>query len=316
MTAWSTVPLAVTIMRHGVADFVEKPFDNARLLATVRAQVTEGRKRRRDARLEDDARDVQRRLLSRPLPARRPAMRWASPGASPSASGATPTRWPSCPRAAWPWPSRTSAARARPRRCSWPAPTRPCAISWPRPWPRATVCARLDRALSPRLAPDRFVSLAHAVLDRGPGTMTYTNAGHPPPLLLRDAGTVLRLDRGGPVLGMLEDARYEEAVIPLEPDDRLVLYTDGVAEAAGKRGELGEARLLTELRGMRGLGGERSRPRRPRPGGGVRGRRSAAGRRDGGGRGHPRLRRLPCSRTSATRCASSCAPPATPRWRC
>jgi len=253
MTAWSTVPLAVALMRNGVADFVEKPFDNARLLAAVRAQVAEGRRRRRDSRLEDDAREVQRRLLSRPLP--------AAPG---YAVGA-----------AWRFAERLGgdayevAALSQGRLavaiadvCGKGTPAALLMASahatlrdlMAAPMAPSEVCGRLDRALSPRLAPDRFVSLAHAVLDRARGTLTYTNAGHPPPLLLRRDGTVLRLDQGGPVLGMLEDARYDEAVLPLRAGDRLVLYTDGVLEAAGKKGELGEARLLAGLRGMRGLG--------------------------------------------------------------
>jgi phosphoserine phosphatase RsbU/P len=115
------------------------------------------------------------------------------------------------------------------------------------------VCRRLDQALSARLAPDRFVSLVHAVLDRSRATLTYANAGHPPPLLLRSDGTVHRLDQGGPVLGMIEDADYQEGELPLRPGDRLVLYTDGVIEAEGRMGELGEKRLRAALRGMRGL---------------------------------------------------------------
>ena len=253
MTAWSTVPLAVALMRHGVADFVEKPFDNARLLATVHAQVAAGRKRRRDERLEDDAREVQRRLLSRPLPA-----------VSGYAVGA-----------AWRFAERLGGdayeVAALPEGRLAVAIADVCGKGTPAALLMASahttlrdlmaaalapreVCGRLDRALSARLAPDRFVSLAHAVLDRARGTLTYSNAGHPPPLLLREDGTVHRLDQGGPVLGMLEDASYEEAVLPLRPGDRVVLYTDGVVEAAGKRGELGEERLLAGLRGMRGLG--------------------------------------------------------------
>ncbi len=115
------------------------------------------------------------------------------------------------------------------------------------------VCRRLDQALAPRLAPDRFVSLAYAVLDRVRGALTYSNAGHPPPVLLHADGTVRPLDRGGPVLGMLADVDHEEAAAPLRPGDRLVLYTDSVIEASGKAGELGEERLLAGLRGLRGL---------------------------------------------------------------
>ena len=68
MTAWSTVSLAVATMREGVGDFVQKPWDNARLLEIVRAQVAAGRRGRRAQRLEADARDVQSRLLGTPAP--------------------------------------------------------------------------------------------------------------------------------------------------------------------------------------------------------------------------------------------------------
>ena len=253
MTAWSTVPLAVALMRNGVADFVEKPFDNARLLAAVRAQVTEGRKRRRDSRLEDDAREVQRRLLSRPLP--------AAPGYAVGAAWRFAERLGGDAYEVAVLPEdRLAVAIADVCGKGTPAALLMASAHatlrdlMAAPLAPREVCGRLDRALSPRLAPDRFVSLTHAVLDRARGTLTYSNAGHPPPLLLRAEGTVLRLDQGGPVLGMLEDASYEEAVLPLRPGDRLVLYTDGVVEAAGKRGELGEARLRAGLRGMRGLG--------------------------------------------------------------
>jgi sigma-B regulation protein RsbU (phosphoserine phosphatase) len=117
----------------------------------------------------------------------------------------------------------------------------------------AEVCARLDRDLSPRLSPDRFVSLAYAVLDARAGTIAYTNAGHPPPVLLREDGSVRRLARGGPVLGIVDDARYETDGLPVRRGDRLVLFTDGVVEATAARGELGDARLLAGLRRMRGM---------------------------------------------------------------
>ena len=68
MTGWSTVPLAVALMREGAGDFVEKPWDNRRLLAAVQAQLAAGRRQRRALRMEADAREVQRRLLARALP--------------------------------------------------------------------------------------------------------------------------------------------------------------------------------------------------------------------------------------------------------
>jgi phosphoserine phosphatase RsbU/P len=250
MTAWSTVPLAVALMRNGVADFVEKPFDNARLMATVRAQVAAGRKKRRADRLEDDAREVQRRLLARPLPgvpgyAVGAAWRFAEHLGGDAFELAALDEGRLGVAIADVCGKGTPAALLM---ASAHATLRDLMTSAPR-----EVCRRLDQALSARLAPDRFVSLVHAVLDRSRATLTYANAGHPPPLLLRSDGTVHRLDQGGPVLGMIEDADYQEGELPLRPGDRLVLYTDGVIEAEGRMGELGEKRLRAALRGMRGL---------------------------------------------------------------
>src|SRR5262245_682165 len=68
MTGWSTVPLAVSLMRSGAGDFVEKPWDNRRLLAALEAQIAAGRRQRRAHRLEADAQVVQRQLLVHDLP--------------------------------------------------------------------------------------------------------------------------------------------------------------------------------------------------------------------------------------------------------
>src|SRR5271157_6004670 len=58
MTGWGSVDLAVEAMQHGVADFVQKPWDNARLVATLRKQIEQGRRRRaaRHSQEEDDLR--------------------------------------------------------------------------------------------------------------------------------------------------------------------------------------------------------------------------------------------------------------------
>ena len=65
------------------------------------------------------------------------------------------------------------------------------------------VVAELARVVAPRLAPERFVSLVYAVLDPAAGRLTYANAGHPAPVLLRADGGVKRMVRGGPVLGVV-----------------------------------------------------------------------------------------------------------------
>jgi phosphoserine phosphatase RsbU/P len=251
MTAWSTVPLAVSVMREGALDFVEKPWQNERLMDALRRHVTAGRSNRRARRLERDAREVQRRLLARALP--------AVPGydlgvAWLFADGLGGDGYHAAPLSG----GRLAVTIADVCGKGTPAALLLAGLQvlleeavaaelTPR-----QLCARLAKDLAPRLAPDRFVSLVHAVLDPGRGTLSYVNAGHPAPLLLRADGGVRRLERGGPVLGVLSDADYEEGALSLEPGDRLVLVTDGVTEAASASAELGEAGLVAALQEQTG----------------------------------------------------------------
>jgi sigma-B regulation protein RsbU (phosphoserine phosphatase) len=252
MTAWSSVPLAVETMRNGVSDFVEKPWDNARLMATIRAQVLSGRHLRRAQRLESDARDVQRRLLARAVP--------DVPGYAVGVAwqfaerlGGDAYEMSALPGGRLGVAIADVCGKGTPAALVMASAQATLRDLMASPLTPDEVCARLDRALAPQLAPDRFVSLAYAILDERNRTLSYANAGHPAPLLLRGDGRVERLHGGGPVLGMLADARYEAASMPVDHGDRLVLYTDGVVEAASAAGEMGEERLLAGLREMRGL---------------------------------------------------------------
>jgi hypothetical protein len=106
------------------------------------------------------------------------------------------------------------------------------------------LCARVNRAFAGNLAPGRFITLFYARLDAPGGTLTYANAGHNPPLLLRADGAVEWLAEGGPLLGPFAEASFAEATVTLAPGDRLVCYTDGVTEAMDAAGTLfGEERL-------------------------------------------------------------------------
>jgi phosphoserine phosphatase RsbU/P len=97
-------------------------------------------------------------------------------------------------------------------------------------------------------ADSQFVTAVYGVLDPESGRFTYTNCGHNPPLLVRPDGTFEELTKGGPVLGVLEKAQYEEAIVTILPGDALVLYTDGVIEATSEEGrEFGSRRLEQTL---------------------------------------------------------------------
>jgi serine phosphatase RsbU (regulator of sigma subunit) len=94
----------------------------------------------------------------------------------------------------------------------------------------------------------QFATFFIARVDGG-GRMTFSNAGHNYPVVCRCRGGDLLLDRGGLVLGIMEGVEYEEDSIQLEVGDRIVLYTDGITEAANSAEELyGDERLRELLR--------------------------------------------------------------------
>ncbi len=113
----------------------------------------------------------------------------------------------------------------------------------------AALVERLNRVLGTQLTPGRFVTLFYAEVDARTRVMSYVNAGHNHPLLLRADGRAEWLDRGGPLLGPVPDAVFEQGAVTIEPGDRIVLYTDGITEAEGAdRGLFGEDRLLDAVR--------------------------------------------------------------------
>ncbi len=96
---------------------------------------------------------------------------------------------------------------------------------------------RVNEFLAETNPPDSFVTAFYGVLNRKYNVLTYSNAGHNPPLLLRPGQPPQLLEIGGPILGVLPEAKYQEAQAELQPNDILVLYTDGVTEAKNNADE-------------------------------------------------------------------------------
>jgi len=119
---------------------------------------------------------------------------------------------------------------------------------------------RLNRLLGERAAGGRYASMFWAYYDPSTSTLHYVNAGHLPPMLLGGGDRVTglsALDTGGPVLGVLGDARYQQGCCEVRSGDTLVLYSDGLVEAASPTGEeYGEARLRALLEARRDAGPE------------------------------------------------------------
>jgi serine phosphatase RsbU (regulator of sigma subunit) len=102
----------------------------------------------------------------------------------------------------------------------------------------------VNRYLADNIPPNRFVTLFYAELDPESGALSFLNAGHNPPLIVHAAGTVEQLASGGLPLGIKADADYREGRTHLQMGDVLVIYSDGVTEAASPSGEeFGPTRL-------------------------------------------------------------------------
>lgn len=114
------------------------------------------------------------------------------------------------------------------------------------------VCTQINSVLCTNTAPEKFVTLFYGILDAKARTLQYTNAGHPRPLLIRQNGETVHLENGGALLGVFPNWRYEDSIVQLERGDILLLFTDGITEAAAPGGEeFGEERLIAATKTAR-----------------------------------------------------------------
>ncbi len=117
----------------------------------------------------------------------------------------------------------------------------------------AKILSLLNRHLYRSTQPEKYATLFLAHYDGITRRLVYANGGHLPPLLLRANDTITRLDRGGTVVGLLDDMEWEQGIEHLGSGDILIAYSDGVTEPENDFGEFGEERLLEVVRRHRHL---------------------------------------------------------------
>ncbi|MGC8907062.1 MAG: SpoIIE family protein phosphatase [Desulfomonilaceae bacterium] len=101
---------------------------------------------------------------------------------------------------------------------------------------------------------DTYFTITYLVLDTATGELRYSNAGHPSPVVVRANGNLELLEDGGCMIGLGGMVPFEEGVAKLSPEDRLVIYTDGITEYFDDRGDMfGEDRFYQYLRDLRSL---------------------------------------------------------------
>lgn len=240
MTAWGSVDLAVEAMRRGASDFVTKPWENRELLEKLQNEVSRAQAERRTQQQRNDelqeAREIQQSLLPRTLPtvsgyeiaAMTQPLRFVGGDyynivqisehetvlciADVAGKGMPAALLMSSLHAAL---TPLISQRLAPR----------------------DLCQRLNRILCDLTPVGKFISFFYAVLDSKANRLTYCNAGHNPPMLVRADGTSMALNAQGAVLGQFPRWRYEQSEISLGSGDKLVIFTDGLIEACNPNDE-------------------------------------------------------------------------------
>lgn len=100
---------------------------------------------------------------------------------------------------------------------------------------------------------DKFFTIVYLILNVHKGTLKYSNAAHPPPVLLRSDGSLELLDKGGTIIGLGGRIPFEEEQKELQSGDKIILYTDGVVEYQNDSGHFfGKDRFYTLLKNQKG----------------------------------------------------------------
>lgn len=262
MTAWGNVDLAVETMRRGVRDFVQKPWENSRLLHTLRKQIEHGRAKRSvqrrlaKGRLTDnhlkfelaEAREIQENLLPKSLPTVAGfelAMAW-QPAATIGGDYIGAFQLDQHRTALCVADVVGKGLPAALLMSNLQAALKSSALENVSP---RELCAQLNRVMYANTPLHKFITMFYGVLDTRSGALRFTNAGHNPPLLVRQNGDCVRLEDGGRVIGAFYDTLYMQGEVELRSGDRLLLFTDGVTEAINScSDQFGEEPLIELLR--------------------------------------------------------------------
>jgi phosphoserine phosphatase RsbU/P len=247
MTAWGSVELAVEAMRRGAVDFIQKPWDNWRLIGMVRNQMErrrEIRKAESDADREmREAGEIQKRLMPKhitQIPGTDIAVDW-KPARTLGGDYFDVLRFSDGSVGLCIADVEGKGVPAALVMSNLQSAVKAFASSSVEP---RALCQRMNAIFCEDVQTERSISLFYGRLDPTTRRLTYTNAGHCPPLLIHRDGRQEKLEVGGALLGRLSYWKYEQAEITLEAGDFLLMYTDGMTEAEnGNEEEYGEDRM-------------------------------------------------------------------------
>ena len=254
MTAWSSFELAVEAMRRGACDFIQKPWDNDRLVAAIRKQAESERRRKSELEI---AANVQQKLFPRELRPFR-TLDYAGQCVAAREVGGdyydfleitdqtlgivlADVSGKGIPAA---------LLMANLQACF--RNQQPGALLRP-----SGVLEGVNRHFYESTAAERFATLFFGAYDDRTRRLRYVNCAQVAPILLRASGEIERLEATALMLGAFRQWTCREQQIDLRPGDTLVICSDGVTEAGIDRGsDFGEPRLLALLREHRDIPAE------------------------------------------------------------
>ena len=246
MTAWGSIDLAVEAMRRGACDFVQKPWDNQRVLAAIRKQADS--ERRRQSELEIAA-TVQQQLFPRAMQKLR-TIDYAGRCVAARGVGGDYYDFLELGDETLGFVLADVSGKGVPAALLM-ANLQACfrtqaSAGVHRP---AKLLEAVHRHFYSSTSSDRFATLFFGSYNDRTRRMRYVNCGHCAPLMLRAGGELARLEPTAAMLGAFEEWTCAEEEVSLNPGDTLLLYSDGVTEAANAAGEeFGEDRLVRTLR--------------------------------------------------------------------
>ncbi|HEX4946103.1 MAG TPA: SpoIIE family protein phosphatase [Blastocatellia bacterium] len=247
MTAWGSIELAVEAMQRGLSDFIQKPWNNARLLQVLREQLAAGRRKRAARNELVEARAIQQRLIPRAslqVGHYDFACLWQPAGEVSGDYCDIALLEHQVALCIGDVSGKGLPAALLMANLQAAVKTNEEAKLTP-----SQLVKNVNRVISQNVSENKFITFFYGVVDTRTNRLTYTNAGHNAPLLVRRDGSVFCLSTGGVILGILPEYPYAQGSIELQPGDQLLLYTDGISEATNAEGEeFGEARLQQFLR--------------------------------------------------------------------
>jgi sigma-B regulation protein RsbU (phosphoserine phosphatase) len=251
MTAWGSVDLAVEAMRRGACDFIQKPWDNDRVIAVVRKQAETVRRRKSELEI---AANVQQKLFphqSHHLG----TIDYAGHCVAAREVGGDYYDFLDVDESTVGFVLGDVSGKGVPaallmanlQACF--RSQEPLALLQP-----GHVLDTVNRHFFDSTAAERFATLFFGIYDDRTRGLRYVNCGHVPPLLLRASGEMETLDPTATMIGAFRQWNCTEGQVSLSPGDTLLVYSDGVTEAEAPSGEeFGEERLVRCLRDSRGL---------------------------------------------------------------